>query len=682
MVIRKFKMSPFVDSVAIRAKYFPKEIPAIIYGDVKITWSELYDRVCRLANGIKDKVKIKKGDKIAFVFHNGIQFVEINFASQMLGAVPVPVNYRYVASEYEYTINDCDAVVLICEESVIDEILKIKSNLNKVKLFAVDSDEALEGFIRYKDLVNYHTAKEFRVKVNDEDLGVIIYTGGTTGRSKGVMLSNRNILTNQEGVLRALIRALPQVDLKCTKFASSPGERKYMKAFDIFNSYFEGLLKDEKYKDTVLVLDVLGNEDLPDVSVTMVNRENSIKLMYGAPPKDQVNIKLVSAMKEHFRSLTNILPYAYTKKGRRKALVIVFGKMLKREIKFKGKLNVKMKLIKSLMKTSRDREGTDRSDEFLSLLIVPPMFHLAAYAFFLMFATYVGGTCIFPEKWSFSAEDILKMIEKHRPKWILLVPTMYKEVIEYIEANPDHGYDISSVRIALSGAALLKGEDKKRLLKCFPNTVVIDAFGQTEMSAIAAMKIDTDPEKVKHGSVGKLGPGLEAKIVDDFGNECPEGKIGEIYYRGKSVMKGYYGDNEKTARTIDKDGWLHSGDLGYIKDGELFIVDRKGECINTGGEKVYPLEVEEIIQEHPAVNHVCVIGVPDEKWGSIVRAVIELKEGMNATEEEIIEFCKGKMAGYKKPKSVIFVDKLPISPVGKVQRGVIRKLYGQPKVND
>jgi len=121
---------------------------------------------------------------------------------------------------------------------------------------------------------------------------------------------------------------------------------------------------------------------------------------------------------------------------------------------------------------------------------------------------------------------------------------------------------------------LLKGEDKKKLLKLFPNSIIIDAFGQTEMSAIAAMKIDTDPDNVKHGSVGKLGSGIEVKIVDENGKEIPDGEIGEMFYRGKSVMKGYYGDKEKTDRTIDKEGWLHSGDLGYLKDGELYTVDR------------------------------------------------------------------------------------------------------------
>ena len=146
-------------------------------------------------------------------------------------------------------------------------------------------------------------------------------------------------------------------------------------------------------------------------------------------------------------------------------------------------------------------------------------------------------------------------------------------------------------------------------------------------------------------------------------------------------MKGYYGDEEKTQRTIDEDGWLHSGDLGYVKDGELYTIERKKECINTGGEKVFPLEVEEIILEHPAVENVCVIGVPDEDWGSIVRAVVIKKRGKDVTAQEIMDFCKGKIAGYKKPRSVVFADEFPISPVGKVLRAKIREKFGKPSVN-
>jgi len=678
---KKFKRSPFVESVAIRAKYFPKNIPAVVYGDEHINWETLYDRICRVANYLNDYANVRKGDKVAFIFYNTPQFLVINFAIQALGGVPTPVNYRYVPSEIEYTLNDCDAVALICEGEIIKEVLEIKDKVPKVRLFVADMDAPPEGFAKYSDMINYHKTKEIKVPVTENDTGVIIYTGGTTGRSKGVMLTNRNLLTNQEGIIRTFLKALPILDLNCVKYGATPAEIKYLRAYGRFNSYFEGYF--EGNEEGVVTLDMIGNEIMPDLSVTMAYREGDTKIMYGSAKKDESTVRIVAKLDEQFRTILNLLPLAYSKKGRRKAAVKMLGLVIRRKFKLKGKLKEVLGLTKSLMKTSKDRDSDeDRMDEFLSLLIIPPMFHLAAYAFFLMFSTYAGGVCILPKSRSFSIENVLSDIQKHKPKWIFLVPTMYKDGIDFLDQNPNHGYDLSSVRIALSGAALLKGEYKKKILELIPNTIVVDAFGQTEMAAISAIKIDADPDNIKHGSVGKLAPGIEVKIIKDDESECAEGEIGEMYYRSLTVMKGYYGDKEKTARTVDKDGWLHSGDLGYLKDGELYTVDRKGECINTGAEKVFPLEVEEVLHQHPSIKDICIIGIPDEKWGKSVRAIVVLKEGKSLTEAELKEWCVGKMAGYKKPRTVVFIEKMPINPVGKVQRGKIRKQYGEAKVND
>lgn len=145
-------------------------------------------------------------------------------------------------------------------------------------------------------------------------------------------------------------------------------------------------------------------------------------------------------------------------------------------------------------------------------------------------------------------------------------------------------------------------------------------------------------------------------------------------------MKGYYGDLEKTSEVI-RDGWFHSGDLGFLDgDGELIIVDRKGECISTGAEKVFPTEIEEILCSHEKVEAACVIGVPDETWGSTVRAVLALKPGQTATEGEIMAWCKGRMTGFKRPKSVVFTQALPLNSMGKIQRQRVKELYGGAKL--
>ena len=218
----------------------------------------------------------------------------------------------------------------------------------------------------------------------------------------------------------------------------------------------------------------------------------------------------------------------------------------------------------------------------------------------------------------------------------------------------------------------------KLILKYFPNAVIVDAFGQSETAPVTTIKVDGDIDGVQDRCVGTILDGLEMKVVDANNNPVLEGEIGEICYRGTSVMKGYYKDPDKTAQTIDADGFLHSGDLGYIKNGQFFIVDRMKECINTGAEKVYPIEVEEVLIDHPKIDQVCVIGVADEEWGEIVRAVVILKEGETMTQEEVIQFVEGKIAGFKKPRSVLFVKEFPISPVGKVLRSKIREQFGKP----
>jgi acyl-CoA synthetase (AMP-forming)/AMP-acid ligase II len=167
-------------------------------------------------------------------------------------------------------------------------------------------------------------------------------------------------------------------------------------------------------------------------------------------------------------------------------------------------------------------------------------------------------------------------------------------------------------------------------------------------------------------------------VVDESGNELPQGQVGEVLYRSSTIMKGYYKDEEKTQEVM-QDGWFKSGDLGSLdEDGEIRVVDRKNECINTGGEKVFPLEVEEVIKRHPKVDEVCVIGVPDEEWGNTIRAAVLPKRGETLEGQEIRDFCRDELAGYKIPRTVVFVEELPHSPVGKMLRQKVRDLYGSP----
>jgi acyl-CoA synthetase (AMP-forming)/AMP-acid ligase II len=253
------------------------------------------------------------------------------------------------------------------------------------------------------------------------------------------------------------------------------------------------------------------------------------------------------------------------------------------------------------------------------------------------------------------------------------VPTGWKRLVTCPDATR---YDLSSLRMAATGGGVCPAPLKKQILRLFPNAMIVDVFGQTEMTPATSFRVDMDENKIQHRSVGQSI--VEVRVVDENGNDLPPGQIGEILYRSSTVMKGYYKDDEKT-REVMQDGWFKSGDLGYLdENGEIRVAERKKECINTGGEKVFPLEVEEVIGKHPKVEDVCVIGVPDEEWGNTVRAVVQLRHMEQAESKEIVDFCRGELAGYKIPRSVVFVNELPRSPVGKMLREKVRETYGQP----
>ena len=171
---------------------------------------------------------------------------------------------------------------------------------------------------------------------------------------------------------------------------------------------------------------------------------------------------------------------------------------------------------------------------------------------------------------------------------------------------------------------------------------------------------------------------VEMKIVDEDGRELPPGQVGEIVARGPRVMTGYWKDEEKTQKTIDKEGWVHTGDMSYRdEDGYFYLTGRATDMIIRGGENISPEEVEVVLRSHPKIEEAAVIGVPDEEWGEQPKAIVILKQGETATAEEITEYCRERMASYKRPRSVVFVDKLPRNPMGKVLRRVLRQQYGK-----
>lgn len=271
----------------------------------------------------------------------------------------------------------------------------------------------------------------------------------------------------------------------------------------------------------------------------------------------------------------------------------------------------------------------------------------------------------------------LTVIEKERVTDTLLVPTMIQMLVDHPAMTT---CDASSLRLIQYGAAPISGAVLKRAFAALPGTAFMQLYGMTEMSPVIAVLPPEchSPEGSHAGKLRAAGRATlfaEVRVVDADGVEVPLGTPGEVVARGAGVMQGYWSKPIETAAAI-REGWMHTGDGGYLdEDGFLFITDRIKDMIVTGGENVYSVEVENAVAKHPAVAMCTVIGIPDEKWGETVHAVIVLKQGADATEDELKSHCKSLIAGYKCPRSIEFRDEIPLSGAGKLLKYVLRESY-------
>jgi long-chain acyl-CoA synthetase len=293
-------------------------------------------------------------------------------------------------------------------------------------------------------------------------------------------------------------------------------------------------------------------------------------------------------------------------------------------------------------------------------MAVLPLFHSFGQSNVMNTTFYAGGTITLVPR--FDAAKVLEVMERDRVSIFAGVPTMYFGLLHH----PERGrFDTTSLRLCVSGGAAMPGEVMTAFEQAFGVTV-LEGYGLSETSPTASF--NRSKEERRFLSVGKPIWGVEMKIFDEDDHAVPAGRdhVGEIVIRGHNVMKGYFKNPEATAEAM-RGGWFHSGDMGFVdEEGYFFIVDRKKELIIRGGFNVYPREVEEVLYAHPAVAAAAVIGVPDERLGEEVKAVVQLKPGQSATPEELIDFCKERVAAYKYPRTVQLVDQLPIGPTGKI----------------
>lgn len=305
------------------------------------------------------------------------------------------------------------------------------------------------------------------------------------------------------------------------------------------------------------------------------------------------------------------------------------------------------------------------------LCIPVPFFHCFGCVLAVM-ACVTHGSAMVPVE-TFHPETVLRTVEAERCTALHGVPTMFIAELDH----PNFArYDLSSLRTGIMAGSPCPIEVMKRVIREMYMSEITIAYGQTESSPVITQTRTEDPVELRVATVGRALPDVEVKIVDiDTGATLPAGRQGELCTRGYLVMKGYYKMAEETARVIDADGWLHTGDLAVMdENGYCKITGRIKNMIIRGGENIYPREIEEFLYTHPKIADVQVYGVPDRKYGEQVMAAVKLKEGVNASEEEIREFCRGQIANYKIPCYVKFVDEFPMTASGKIQVFKLREM--------
>jgi acyl-CoA synthetase (AMP-forming)/AMP-acid ligase II len=299
--------------------------------------------------------------------------------------------------------------------------------------------------------------------------------------------------------------------------------------------------------------------------------------------------------------------------------------------------------------------------------VAAPLFHEAP-ALFSLLQLFCGGTVIVTS--DTTPANVFGMIDHHKATWTFMVPTMWAAMMTSEDVN---AFDLGSLRIVISGGSPLLTHIKEALLKRFPHAGLHEFYGGTEVGLITNLGPQDQRRKVR--SVGRPVIGMFVELRDENGNPVPQGEVGEIHIGGATLIREYFNNPEATL-SARSGSFFTLGDMGrFDEEGYLYIVDRKKDMIISGGENIFPNDIEDVIHGHPAVSMVAVVGAPDPKWGEIVVAAVVLKEGHSATEADLISHCKASLSNFKVPKKIDFRDQLPMSSFGKILRRDVRQPY-------
>jgi acyl-CoA synthetase (AMP-forming)/AMP-acid ligase II len=308
-------------------------------------------------------------------------------------------------------------------------------------------------------------------------------------------------------------------------------------------------------------------------------------------------------------------------------------------------------------------------------LIVAPMYHAAAAV--TGFLNILGGGCLYIHE-DFNPFEVVRVLSEERITTTTLVPAMIQACLVMVPDVAERRYD--SLRLIGYGASPISEQTLRRAMEVFKCDFT-QGYGMTETTSALTYLNAADHRRAlsdKPGlllSAGRPLIATEVHVVDENDKPAAAGTIGEVVGRGPQLMRGYWNLPEATAEAL-RGGWMHTGDAGIIdEEGYLFIQDRVKDMIVSGGENIYPREVEEVLYQHPVIAEAAVIGIPDEKFGEAVKAIVVLREGGTADSETILDFCKGRLAGYKRPRSIDFVATLPRNPSGKVLKKELREPY-------
>jgi long-chain acyl-CoA synthetase len=309
--------------------------------------------------------------------------------------------------------------------------------------------------------------------------------------------------------------------------------------------------------------------------------------------------------------------------------------------------------------------GFGQSDRLLTIM---PLFHMNAVSVTTMSALYAGGSSVVTLK--FSASRFWQIVSDYQITSFGSVATMLSMLLTTYPNGVPVGLKTDQLRFAMCGSAPVPAETIRRFEETF-HCLVIEGYGLSESTCRSTF--NPPDQRRRAGSCG-LPIGNEMRVVDDNDEDVSDGELGEIILRGENILKGYYKNPEATAHAF-RNGWFHTGDIGYRdKDGFYFIVDRKSDMIIRGGENIYPREIDEVLYLHPAVSAAAVVGVPDDLYGEEVAGFVVLKEGSEVTGQELIEFCKSRLADYKCPKTIRFVKEIPKGPTGKLLKRELVKM--------